>query len=191
MTGDVRAGTAINNKGTINGTATPNSPSPPIIAPPVPVCSPFSGTGGLSGKFSYDAAKGDLTVSGGKTVTLAGGSYCFHNLTLSGGSVLTVAGPVTLTLTGLLNAAGGSFINPTHVPANLQISSSFAGANGVLLSGGAGAYLSVYAPTTSVGLSGGSPVYGALLGKTLALSGGSAVHYDVQLVTVWAGYFAP
>ncbi len=77
------------------------------------------------------------------------------------------------------------------MPANLQISSSFAGANGVLLSGGAGAYLSVYAPTTSVGLSGGSPVYGALLGKTLALSGGSAVHYDVQLVTVWAGYFAP
>ena len=191
VTGDVRAGTAINNKGTINGTATPNSPSPPIIAPPVAVCSPFSGTGGLSGKFSYDAAKGDLTLSGGKTVTLAGGSYCFHNLTLSGGSVLTVAGPVTLTLTGLLNAAGGSFINPTHVPANLQISSSFAGANGVLLSGGAGAYLSVYAPTTSVGLSGGSPVYGALLGKTLALSGGSAVHYDVQLVTVWAGYFAP
>ncbi len=35
VTGDVRAGTAINNKGTINGTATPNSPSPPIIAPPV------------------------------------------------------------------------------------------------------------------------------------------------------------
>ena len=73
VTGDVTAGTAITNKGTINGTATPNSPSPPIVAPPVPVCSPFSGDGGISGKFSYNAAKGDLTVSGGKTVTLASG----------------------------------------------------------------------------------------------------------------------
>ena len=65
--------------------------------------------------------------------------------------MLTVGRPGDAALTGLLNASGGSLVNPTHIPANLQISSSYAGANGVLLSGGAGAYLSVYAPQTSVG----------------------------------------
>ena len=38
------------------------------------------------------------------------------------------------------------------------------------LSGGSSAYLSVYAPRTSVELSGGAPVFGALLGKTLMIS---------------------
>ncbi len=95
-------------------------------------------------------------------------------------------------LTGKLVAGGGGgFVNSTSVPADLQISSSYAGKDGVKLSGGSNAYLSVYAPQTSVELSGGSPVYGALLGKTLVLSGGSIVHYDVQMVTVWAPYFTP
>ena len=74
------------------------------------------------------------------------------------------------------------------MPSNLQIESSYAGANGVVLSGGTGAYLAVYAPGTSIALSGGSPVYGALLGKTLIVSGNSDVHYDVQLLTVWASF---
>jgi hypothetical protein len=82
-------------------------------------------------------------------------------------------------------------VNPTSVPANPQISSSFAGKDGVKLSGGSNAYLSVYAPRTSVELSGGSPVFGALLGKTLVISRGSVVHHDVQMVTVWASYFTP
>jgi len=47
----------------------------------------------------------------------------------------------------------------------------------------------MYAPTTSVALSGSSPIYGAVLGKTLAVAGSGAVHYDARLVEVWAGYF--
>jgi hypothetical protein len=191
VTGDVRAGTTIANAGTIGGTATAHSPSPPIAAPPVPACSPFSDGKGITGQASYNPAKGDLTVSGGRTATLADGTYCFHSLTLSGGSVLRVNGPVVIYLTGQLNASGGSFLNLTHVPANLQVWSSFTGGNGVTLAGGGGAYLAVYAPGTSVGLSGASPLYGALLGKTLTASGDSAIHYDVRLLTVWASQFGP
>ena len=95
-------------------------------------------------------------------------------------------------LTGQLVAGGGSgFVNPTSVPSNLQISSSYAGKDGVKLSGGSNAYLSVYAPKTDIDLSGNSPVFGALLGKTLTIGGESAVHYDVQMATVWAPYFTP
>jgi hypothetical protein len=191
VTGDVTAGGAIANRGTINGTVTPNTPTPEIAAPAVPACSPYSSAAGLGGKFAYNPATGDLTVSGGKTATLANGTYCFHNLVLSGGSELTVSGPVSIVLNGLLNASGGSLVNLTRLPSNLELGSSFAGADGVILSGGSAGYLSVYAPRTSIALSGGSPVYGALLGKTLSLSGGSAVHYDTRLATVWAKYFNP
>jgi len=47
----------------------------------------------------------------------------------------------------------------------------------------------VYAPQTAITLNGGAPLYGALLGKTLTMSGKTTVHYDVQLVDVWAGHF--
>ena len=189
VTGDVTAGTTITNLGTIGGTATPNSPTPAIAAPPVAACSPYSSATGISGKFSYSPVSGDLTVSGGKTATLADGTYCFHSVTLSGGSTLSVGGPVVVVVNGVLNASGGALVNATHIPANLQISSSYAGANGVELSGGSGAYMSVYAPQTGVVFSGKSPLYGAVLGKTLAASGGASIHYDTQLATVWASYF--
>jgi len=110
-------------------------------------------------------------------------------VTISGGSILAVAGPVKIVLTGQLDASGGSFLNPSHVPANLQLESSYAGASGILLSGGTAAYLTVYAPRTSIGFSGSSPLYGALLGKTVSASGTAAIHYDVRALGVWASYF--
>ena len=173
VSGDVTAGGPITNKGTIQGTATPNSPSPPINAPPVAACSPYSDGTGISGKFAYSPATGDLTVSGGKTATLAAGAYCFHNITLSGGSTLAVAGPVKIALTGVLNAGGGSFLNPSHNPANLQLSSSYAGAERrpALRRRGRVPQPCTRRPRTSR-FSGGSPLYGAVLGKTLAVSGG-------------------
>jgi hypothetical protein len=187
--GNVRAGTTIATAGTIGGTATPNAQSPPIAAPTVAACNPFSDASGISGKFTYNAATGDITVTAGTTVTLADGTYCFHKLTLSGGSSLTVSGPVSIVVTDKLDASGGGFANTTRIPANLQISSSYSGTGGVTLSGRSGSYMSVYAPRTGITVSGGSSVYGALLGKTLVLSGGTAVHYDVRLLDVWRAYF--
>jgi hypothetical protein len=75
------------------------------------------------------------------------------------------------------------------VPANLQFESSYAGADGITLSGGTAAYVTVYAPKTSIALTGKSPLYGALFGKTVAASGGAAIHYDTQTLGVWASYF--
>jgi hypothetical protein len=181
--GNVRAGTTIATAGTIEGTATPNAQSPPIAAPTVAACSPFSDASGISGKFTYNAATGDLTVSGGNTVTLADGAYCFHKLTLSGGSSLTVSGPVSIVVTDKIDASGGGFANTTRIPANLQISNSYSGTGGMTLSGGSGSYMNVYPPRMGIALSGGSAVYGALLGKTLVLSGGTAVHYDCSSST--------
>ena len=194
ISGDVLAGGAITlaTGGTIGGTSTPNTASPTISAASVSACSPYSSSAGLSGKFTYNPATGDLTVGGGKTVTLADGDYCFRNITLSGGAILAVNGPVRIELTGILNASGGAFLNTTYDPANLEIASSYAGGNGAVLSGGGqGAYLSLYAPQTAITLSGGAQVYGAVLGKSVALSGGAAVHEDAQLLLVWSEHFNP
>ena len=189
VSGNVTAGTQITGNGTISGTRTANSPSPALMAPPVTACSPYSNASGLGGKYTYSQATGDLTVSGQKTATLAPGTYCFHNLTVSGGSVLTVSGKVKIMLTGKLEAGGGSLTNATHVAIKLQIESSFAGSDGIDLSGGSGAYLTVYAPKTQIVLSGNSPVTGALLGKSISSTGGATIHYDPQTLGVWANYF--
>lgn len=194
VTGNVLAGGAITlaTGGAIGGTSTANTASPTITAPAAAACSPYSSSAGLSGKFTYNPATGDLSVSGGRTVTLADGDYCFRNITLSGGATLAVNGPVRIELTGILNASGGAFLNSTYDPANLEIVSSYAGATGVLLSGGGqGAYLSIYAPQTAISLSGSAQVYGAVLGRSLALSGGAAIHEDAALLLVWAEHFNP
>jgi hypothetical protein len=179
VTGNVTAGGAIRNGGAITGTMKANSPSPTITASPVAPCSPFSGRAGIHGRFTYRAAKGDLTVTPGKTVRLGAGAYCFHRLTIPKSSVLKVTGPVTITLTGVLRASG-TFVNATSSAANLRIRSSYKDAKGVALTGGRKAYLTVYAPKTGITMSGGGAIWGALFGRKLFVSGNSDVHFDTD-----------
>ena len=86
-----------------------------------------------------------------------------------------------LRLTDKLDAGGGSrLLTSSSAPSDLKIRSSFTGGGGVSFGGGAEAYVTVYAPQTGISLGGGSVVYGSLVGKTLDISGDSAVHYDVH-----------
>ena len=150
---------------------TANSPSPSITAARVASCQPFTPARRLHGRFTYSARTGDLTVIRARTVTLAGGTYCFHNVTLSGKAVLRMTGTVTIRLTGKLNARDGRLNNTTDRPASLRIESSFTGLNGVKLVGGSGAYLRLYAPQTDVTLFGSAPLFGSFLGETLRIVG--------------------
>lgn len=140
-------------------------------------------------KFSYDPNKGDLVVSGGNSLHLPGSGptpYCFHNVTVSGGSKLYVSDAVQINMLGQFNASGGSLINLSYDPVNLQISTTYQGNNAVVLSGGSNAYALIYAPAGGVTLSGGSPLFGAVLGKTLVMSGDSKVHCDTTPATLEA-----
>lgn len=181
VTGSVTAATTITNGGTIQGAAKPNSPSTAVAAQAVAPCSPFSPSGSIGGKFTYNASTGDLTVNGNRTATLAAGSYCFHNLTLSGGGRLTASGPVTVRLTGQLSANGNSSAGAGGIPSNLQVLSSYAGGEGVVLSGTTDLYMTIYAPQAGVSLNGGPQLYGSVLGKTLSLTGNPSLHFDSQL----------
>ncbi len=98
-----------------------------------------------------------------------------------------MTGATVINLTGQFHGSGGSIINTTHFARNLQLVSSYVGNNGVVLSGGTDAYLTVFAPAAQIVLSGGSPIFGALVGNALTVSGSSAIHFDVSLPTnVWS-----
>jgi hypothetical protein len=58
-----------------------------------------------------------------------------------------------------------------------------------VVSGTSATYLS-YAPGSSVTISGGGPLYGALVDKTLTVSGNSFVHQDLAMPDIW-GVFGP
>ncbi len=196
VTGNVTAGGTITNSASIGGTVTAQHPSPAIVAPAISTCSPYSTNPSAwisGGAYTYDAAKGNLTVSKGNTVTLASGSYCFNFVTLSDGSTLKVNGPVKINMTGAFTASGGGVINPTLIPSNLQILMSSNNV-GMTLIDVSSAYFTAYAPGATVTLS-GSQVFGALVGKVVTLgksvtgSAGSAVHYDLKLLDVWTNIF--
>jgi hypothetical protein len=189
VTGNAYAGATIATRSLVRGSASPNSPLAALIAPAVAACSPYSSSAGLSGSYTYNAKTGNLSVSGANTLTLANGTYCFGSITLSGSAKLVVNGPVILRLTGQFTADGATITNLTNNAANLQISTSYAGNNGVVLAGSGGGCFSVYAPVAQVVLSGAAQISGPVLGKSITLTGSAAIHQDTSAIGVWAGYF--
>ena len=182
VTGDVVYGTTLSNSGSVQG-STYNQYTTPFVAPIPGACGSYTKapTTWITGAYTYDPIKGNLTVSGGGTATLASGTYCFNNVTVSGGSTLAFSGAVIINVTGKFTDSGGSLQNPSQIPSNLRVFSSYTGSNGVTVSGTSTTYMSIYAPGTDVTVSGGGPFYGSLVGKTLTVSGNSAIHQDLDL----------
>ena len=64
-----------------------------------------------------------------------------------------------------------------------SIYSSYDQADGIIVNGAADLYASIYAPLTSVQLSGSGQLYGSVRGAVINSSGGSGVHFDEILKT--------
>jgi len=189
ITGNATAGTTVSLGGsaTVGGAITNNALAPVISLPPVASCGPpYSPNSGITGTFSYNSSTGDLQLSGTNIATLANGTYCFHNVSLTNSAQLKVNGPVTIKLTGTFTASGSTSVtNTTAVPANFRILSSYTGTTGVTLSNGTNVFMVIYAPATGVSITGNAPLFGTIAGKTLSVTNGGAVHYDVLLLNIW------
>jgi uncharacterized repeat protein (TIGR01451 family) len=188
VTGNATAGTTVSLSGSasVGGTKTNNALAPVMTLPAVPPCSPFSSNSGITGTYTYSSSTGDLSLSGVNIATLANGNYCFHNVTVSGSSQLKINGLVVIKMTGTLNTSGASSVpNTTSIPSNLRILSSYTGSNGVNFGASSNVHLVIYAPNTNVSISGATPLFGTVAGKTLTISGSGAIHYDTQLKTIW------
>jgi PilX N-terminal len=192
--GDAKAGgsgtVSVSEGAMVTGTTT--NRAPPLTFPPVdtsPCGTPpdYSASNGITGG-NYNTSTGALTASGGATVTLAPGTYCFSSVALSGGSTLQVNEAVRIYLdiktsgdkSDFSGGGSGGVVNTTGKAENLQIF-SMSSSQGITLSGGSQTYMAVYAPHSPITFSGGSDFYGAVVGNTITDSGGTKMHYDVHL----------
>jgi hypothetical protein len=183
VAGNIDYGTTISlaSSAVVQGTSMQQS-NPAFVAPIPAACGSYTQAGTwITGAYTYDPVKGNLTVSGGGMATMAAGTYCFNNVTVSGGSTLAFSGAVIMNVNGKFTDSGGSLQNPSLIPANLQVFCSYTGSNGVTVSGTSSTYMSIYAPGTGVTVSGGGAYFGSLVGKTLVVSGNSQVHQDLDL----------
>ncbi|HEV8357327.1 MAG TPA: hypothetical protein VGQ17_11230 [Gemmatimonadales bacterium] len=157
----------------------PASPSP---FSPTTDLTPTSGTG-------YTPATGVLDVNGSVTLNTALTKvFKFKDLTLKAGDALIIpaatVGHVDIYLTGKLTQLGGSINNLTQKPTNLTIWGCGSDATTwEFKAAGTTSYFAVYAPNHPITISAGGALYGAFVGATISLSGGTQIHYDDALGT--------
>ena len=163
----VQAGTTItNNGGVIRGTQRQHTPAGFAIVP-VPAGAKNLPLGAPS--------PGSLNInSAAQSITLAPGNYVAANVTVSAPGAINIspAGEVRIWVTGTLNLGGN--LNLRGIPRNLAFVVNSAGF--VNINGGGAVYGMVYAPTSALSVN--SPVFGTVIGRSVTLNGGAAVHFD-------------
>ena len=140
---------------------------------------------------------GDVTISGGANLTLAGGTpstFNINSLSITGNSHIGItSGSVVINVAGK-NSSGGwmsnpfdtsgtSFSNSSMDPSQLQI--LYAGTEQIRITGGSDQAMVVYAPNAPVQLSGNSGYYGSIIGSTITNTGGAGIHYDRHLSQIF------
>jgi hypothetical protein len=142
------------------------------------------------GKVNYDPVTKVLSAGSGTTLTLTGKTYFFTQIKLSGGANLVIDnGPVKIYVTDDASLSGGAIVNKTALPYNMQFfqwpyalpvgyTPKY---NTASLSGGTDAAFVVYAPSTSIQISGNGGIAGAIVAGSLYMKGGAQIHYDLAL----------
>jgi hypothetical protein len=167
--GNVAAGgTITNNGGTINGQQTPNMPSD-LPMPAIP-------SNAVNLPIGSSEPGAVYIDSSANSITLTPGSYVVQYLSVSypGAIDISPAGSVTIFVTGGLNLGGNENLN--GLPANLVFVVTQTGwvnvnSNGQLFG-------AIYAPTSGVNLN--SAVFGYVVGSSVTLNSGAAVHFDTN-----------
>jgi len=158
------------NGGVVHGSTSQHSPAGlPVV--PVPA--------GAKNLPLGSSSPGSLDInSSGQRITLAPGNYVAANISVNSPGAIAISppGPVNIWVTGNLNLGGNENLN--GVPDNLAfiVSSS----NWVNVNASGRLYGFIYAPTSSINLN--STVFGAVVGSTVTLNSGSAVHFDENSV---------
>jgi len=187
---------------------TPSAPSP---APPTTSLSITSSTGclalglafpatctGSGGNLTINAngatiSLGNVALSGGSTLTINSGlggapvNFNVNSFSMSGNSnlVLGTGTSVTMNVAGtgvtgdVVDFTGGSLMNASFDPSKFQI--LYAGTGNIKLTGGSQTAATVYAPNSTVAMSGSGNFYGSILSNQFTDSGGASVHYDRSL----------
>jgi hypothetical protein len=126
----------------------------------------------------------DLSLNGNQWISLSAGVYYFRNVSIAPNAGINCTGPVTIYSWGSFDLRG-QINTASNSPRNLKIvmcpgpSNQVPGTMNVGSSGNL--FMSVYAPQSPVTLSGSGDIYGAVLGKSINMTGTSAIYYDLGL----------
>ena len=148
---------------------------------------------------------GDVQTSSDVVMHLgaASGCPCYYSMnsfTVGGGSSVVIdGGPVIININGATSAfltatkpavdlEGGGIANATYVASNLLI--NYGGAHPVTIQGGSSMSAVIDAPNAAVSVLNGGDMYGAIISKTLTDSGGTKLHYDTQLNSMYSSQSA-
>ena len=167
----VQAATTIsNNGGVIHGTLKQHAPAGLAV---VPVAA------GAKNLPLGARTPGSLNIgSAAQSITLAPGNYVAANVNVSAPGAINVspAGEVRIWVTGSLNLGGN--LNARGIPKNLAFLVTSAGF--VNVNSGGALFGLIYAPTSALVVSG--PVFGTVVGSSVTLNSGAAVHFDQSSV---------
>ncbi len=119
-----------------------------------------------------------LTLNGHDTLTLPPGAYYFSSVKLTGNCSLLTSGLTVIYCTGDFDCRGGSLVNSTQLPRNLQI---YCTGQVCTLSGKTDFYGAIYAPTTRLVIEGNAELFGTLVGSELVVVGDARLHADQSL----------
>jgi hypothetical protein len=167
---------------------------PSVVIPSTPSCTGAINTSIGSPTTLAPACYRDVDTK--DVLTITSGTYIMSSFSMSSaGATLKVgSGPITIyisctgsTTTGI-NMTGNGVSNPGLVSTNL-IFMVAPTCTDISVTGGSSASYAVYAPDSNVKITGGSDLYGAIVGKTIDATGGAQIHYDTALKTAPGGAF--
>ena len=155
------------------------TPPPPVPAPP----NTNEPKIGKTGANLLPGTYGNISVTAGGTITVAPGTYNINSISLAGNSnlVISPSGAVIFNVSGTgqgtpIDFSGGAITNASLIANNFLI--NYGGTGTVKIDGSTQTYVTVNAPNADVKITGGSDIFGAIIGKTITNLGGTKFHYD-------------
>ena len=157
-------------------------------------------TPGPNGRYLYSASS--LSIAGNNSVSIKGpvDLIVTGNVSVSGNGNLSVGGTgstdpsLNLYAAGTVNIGGNGMINHTSKPINSTIygTAPDGTTQSISISGNGSFVGTIYGPNANLVLSGNGGNSGAVIAKTINLSGNAEFHYDVRLAQVPSErYFRP
>lgn len=181
--GDPAKAVTLNGGSTVKGTkaalSSPRDMTPmtdPGGGTPISFVSGTTLTSGTYRASSINLTGGTATINGNVILYVTG------DMKLSGSAqiVISAGSSLTVYVSGSISIGGGGMVNQTLNPHSLTVygtstctSATFSG-NSVL-------YGAIYTPKATTSVSGCTSFYGSVIGGSVSISGGTAVHYDESL----------
>ena len=180
-------------------------PVTPVTAPSWPSYNPspsiINATTTLTGGTQSAPARyqfSSVTVSSGKVLTIAplvAGEESYVEIWVTGdfatsgsGYILEKPGVhVTYYIAGDVTVSGGSFNNQSNIAANniINLINPPVGTSQKVTVSGGGTFIgAINAPWADFTISGSGNLSGAIIGKTMNISGGASVHFDEALASM-------